>query len=450
MHNKNFFLLIFMAIAPVSHLLSQDATLKDTTSILNLTLKDAQDYAMRNNKMVISAQLDVDASKDTYWEAISAGLPQINVSGSLNDNLRLMTTLLPGELMGQPGTKIPVSFGTQFSTGATIQATTLIFNAPYIIGIETAKVAEKLNRHNLQRSELDTKETVSVTYFLILMSERSLEIVENNIANLRETLKATRAMLAAGMAEQTDVDQMESNVKMVENSRNQLERTIEVNYNLLRFQLGVPAGTKIVLKENLTSLTAQINVEALLSKEFDYTQNVSYILTDDQEKMSVLALKGKKAALLPSLAGFYTYGINGMGDKLSDLRWFKNSVIGLQLSVPIFSSGNRYSSIRKAQINVEKARTAKEMVSEQLLIQEKQLRYNLVNANMQYQTQKENVEISKRIYQSMENKFRHGMASSIELTQSNSLYLQAENNCISALFTLFQTKIALDKLLNNL
>ncbi|HOU96039.1 MAG TPA: TolC family protein, partial [Bacteroidales bacterium] len=175
MHNKNFFLLILILIAPVSHLLSQDATLKDTTSILNLTLKDAQDYAMRNNKMVISAQLDVDASKDTYWEAISAGLPQINVSGSLNDNLRLMTTLLPGELMGQPGTKIPVSFGTQFSTGATMQATTLIFNAPYVIGIETAKVAEKLNRHNLQRSELDTKETVSVTYFLILMSERSLE-----------------------------------------------------------------------------------------------------------------------------------------------------------------------------------------------------------------------------------------------------------------------------------
>ncbi|HEX2967787.1 MAG TPA: TolC family protein, partial [Bacteroidales bacterium] len=59
-------------------------------------------------------------------------------------------------------------------------------------------------------------------------------------------------------------------------------------------------------------------------------------------------------------------------------------------------------------------------------------------------------EISKRVYASTENKFRQGMASSLDLTQANSLYLQAENNYISALMNLMQTKLALDKLLNNM
>jgi outer membrane protein TolC len=90
------------------------------------------------------------------------------------------------------------------------------------------------------------------------------------------------------------------------------------------------------------------------------------------------------------------------------------------------------------------------MVEEQLLLQEKQLRYNLVNANQQYVTQKENVEVSKRVYASTENKFKQGMASSLELTQSNTLYLQAENNYVSSLMNLLQTKVALDKLLNNM
>jgi len=44
-------------------------------------------------------------------------------------------------------------------------------------------------------------------------------------------------MYSVGMAEATDVDQMVSNVTMVENNRSTLERTIELNYNLLRFQL---------------------------------------------------------------------------------------------------------------------------------------------------------------------------------------------------------------------
>ena len=139
-----------------------------------------------------------------------------------------------------------------------------------------------------------------------------------------------------------------------------------------------------------------------------------------------------------------------MGDKISNQQWFRNSITGLQLSIPIFASGQKYTKIKKAEINLEKARTTKDMVTEKLKIQEKQLRYNLVNANIQYNSQKDNVEVSKRVYTSMENKFRQGMASSLELTQANSLYLQAENNYVSALMNLLQTKLALDKLLDNM
>jgi outer membrane protein TolC len=191
-------------------------------------------------------------------------------------------------------------------------------------------------------------------------------------------------------------------------------------------------------------------VESLLSQAFDINQNVNYKLILGAEQMSSLMLKTQKATVLPTLAGFYNYGTNGMGDKVSELQWFPNSMTGLQLSVPIFASGQRYTKIKKAQISLDKARNTKEMVTEQLLLQEKQLRYNLVNANLQYKSQKANVDVSKRVYTSTENKFKQGMASSLELTQSNSLYLQAENNYVSALMNLLQTKLALDKLLNNM
>jgi len=207
---------------------------------------------------------------------------------------------------------------------------------------------------------------------------------------------------------------------------------------------------KIILTETLEGMTSDVDVEALLSQQFEYTKNVNYRLIEGAEQMSSLMLKTQKAAVLPTLAGFYNYGTNGMGDKVSDLQWFQNSMAGLQLSVPIFASGQRYTKIRKAQISLDKARNTKDMVTEQLLLQEKQLRYNLVNANLQYKSQKANVEVSKRVYASTENKFKQGMASSLELTQANSLYLQAENNYVSALMNLLQTKLALDKLLNNM
>lgn len=418
---------------------------------LKLSLKEAQEYAIQNNKMMISSRMEVEASKVAVWETISNALPQITASGSFTDNLKLMTTLLPGEFFGEPaGTKVPITFGSQYNTGASIQASLLLFNAPLYIGIETTKLANKLSEKNLAKTELDTKESVSTAYYLILVAERSLEILNGNIANLNETLKSTRSMYSAGMAESTDVDQMVSNVSMVENTRSSMQRSIELNYNLLRFQLGVTAETQIILTESLDDLTSEINIEALLSQQFDHKQNLNYILIEGQEKLSSLALKSQKALVMPTLAGFYSYGINGMGDKISSQQWFQNSMTGLQLSIPIFGSGQKYSQIKKAAINFEKAKTTKEMVTEQLLLQEKQLRYNLVSANLNYKSQKDNVEVSKRVYASTENKFKQGMASSLELTQANSLYLQAENNYVSALMNLLQTKLALDKLLNNI
>lgn len=419
-------------------------------SEMNLTLKEAQDFAVKNNKMVKNARLDADASKVAIWSAISNVLPQLNTSGSFNDNLKLMTTLLPGDFFGKPGEKVPVTFGSQFNTSANVSASILLFNAPALIGIETTKLANKLSLQNLEKSEQDIKETVSSIYYLILVSERSLDIVEKNIQNLNETLKSTKAMLVAGMAEQTDVDQMMSNVTMVENSRSTLQRANEVNYNLLRFQLGVTIDTKINLKETLENLVATVDVDALLAQQFDYNKNVNYRLIEGAERLSYLQLKTMKSLTLPTLAGFYNYGVNGMGDKVSSQQWFPNSMTGLQISIPIFASGQRYANIKRAQINLEKARTTKDMVTDQLLLQEKQLRYNLVSANQQYKSQKDNVDVSKRVYTSTENKYKQGMVSSLELTQANSLYLQAENNYISALMNLLQTKLALDKLLNNM
>jgi outer membrane protein len=417
---------------------------------LKLSLKEAQDYAIQNNKMMITSRMEVEASKVAIWETISNALPQVTASGSFTDNLKLMTTLLPGDFFGKPGEKVPVTFGSQYNSGASVSASLLLFNAPLYIGIETTKLANKLSEKNLAKTELDTRESVSTAYYLILVSERSLEILNGNIANLNETLKSTRSMFSAGMAESTDVDQMISNVTMVENTISSMQRSIELNYNILRFQLGVSADTKISLTQTLENFTSEINIEALLSQQFDHKQNLNYILIEGQEKMSSLALKSQKASVLPTLAGFYSYGVNGMGDKISTQQWFQNSMTGLQLSVPIFGSGQKYSQIKKAQINYEKARTTKDMVTEQLLLQEKQLRYNLVNANLQYKSQKDNVEVSKRVYTSTENKYKQGMASSLELTQANSLYLQSENNYVSALMNLLQTKLALDKLLNNM
>jgi outer membrane protein TolC len=225
---------------------------------------------------------------------------------------------------------------------------------------------------------------------------------------------------------------------------------MEVNYNMLRFLLGVPGETAIELTETLDDITGKIDVDALITDEFRMEDNITYQLIESQVAMSELALKSAKASTLPSLAGSIYYNRNGMGDELLHMQYFPSSAVAVQLQIPIFASGLRDAKIKKARINLEKAGNSKSMVSEQLLMQERQLRYNLLSANEQFKSQKANIEIAGRVLKSFENKYNQGMASSLDLTQANNNYLTAQNNYISALMNLLQTKVAFDKLMNKL
>lgn len=418
---------------------------QDVPAALSLTVDQAVEYAIDNNRSVASARYELLASEKGVWETMAAGLPSIDASASLSYNLAIMTRIID---FG--GTPTPFKFGTNYDASVGASLSTAVFNAPWLVGVKTAKMASTLARQGLTQTTLETKESVKNVYFLILTLKESLNVVDANLENLNKILASTKAMFSVGMAEATDVDQMQVTVTMLENSKASMMRSLEVNHNMLRFLLGVPGETALELTDNLSGITEKIDVDALVAEEFIIGDNISYQLIESQLAMSELALKSAKATALPSLAGSIYYNRNGMGDELMHMQYFPYSAVALQLQIPIFASGLRDAKIKKAKINLEKAGNSKAMVSEQLLMQERQLRYNLLSANEQFKSQKANVGIAGRVLESFENKYSQGMASSLDLTQANNNYLTAQNNYIQALMNLLQTKVAFDKLMNKL
>jgi outer membrane protein len=423
----------------------QWVTAQETPASLSLTVDQAVEYALDKNKSVASARYDLLASEKAKWEAIAAGLPTVDGSASINNNLAVMTRII--DFNGVP---TPIKFGTTYDDSFGASASTLVFNAPWFVGIQTSKLAAVLASQGLTLTKIETTESVINAYHLILTLQETIKVIDQNLTNLYEVLASTEAMYSVGMAEATDVDQMKSNVSMLKNNRASMERSMELNYNMLRFLLGVERGTVINLTDNLEGTVAGINVEALVADEFKLENNINYQLIESQLKMSELSLKGAKATAFPTLAGAIYYTKTGMGNELGSMQYFPYSAVGLQLQVPILASGLRYAKIKKAQINYEKAQNTKSMVSDQLLLQEKQLRYNLLSANDQYKSQKENIEIAARVLKSIQNKYNQGMASSLDLTQANNNYLAAQSNYLNAVANLLQTKVAFDKLMNRL
>jgi len=166
-----------------------------------------------------------------------------------------------------------------------------------------------------------------------------------------------------------------------------------------------------------------------------------------QEEINENMLNLEQWNFAPTLNGFYNYNAKIL---TTGFDMNPNHLAGLSLYVPIFSSGMRKARVDQAKIDYNIAQINRSIMEDQLNLQEKQIKYNLQSSLENLFTQRENVEVAQRVYDSYRRKFEQGMATSLDLTQANGNYLDAESNYITAVMEVLNAKLQLDKLMNNL
>jgi len=415
-------------------------TLKAQESI-SLSLEKAIEYALQYNKVLQNAKFSVQSTKEKIRETTAAGLPQASASVDYNNflggnaELRLDPTAPPAIIEFNPTSSFKFSVNQ------------LVFSGSYYVGLQLAKLAYQTSGLNSQKTELDIKEQVTRAYYLVLVSERAVKIIEANKINSKKVYEKTRNLANAGIIEKTEADKLSVMVTSVENAQKAAERQLEMAYNLLRLQLGADAKSEINLTTQLDEVSQQSKFENAIVNPFNIENNIDYNLVLMQGKISKSQISLQKTNYLPTLAAFYSYTEKLLKPKF-DMT--PKNVVGLNLSIPIFSSGMKKSKVAQAKINLHMAETTSQLVNQQLTIQEKQLRYNLNNLLEQYQNQKMNVDIAKEVFDKMNLKFQQGIVSSLELTSANNNYLSAESSYVDILFQLLDAELALRKLNGNL
>lgn len=423
-------LITFMAIL-IPWLLQAQETPNEPQS---LSLEQAVTFAVKYNKELQISEKNIELRNKMVMEAISQGLPQINAG------LDYVTYF--GKKMELMGNSMDMSSSTL--TGNISQ---LLFSGQWILGIQTSKIAKQIAAQQVDLTELDIKETVYNSYYTILASERLMEIVKENLENMSKIQAHTENMYNAGTAEITDVDQIRITVGQLKNSLLVMQRTVDVNYNLLRLQLGLQAGTPITLTDALEKFLEEGNFLQLALQSFDLNKNMQYQVMQTQEELQKKMVGLKKWAYAPTLSANYNFNhkLLAPGFNMS----LKHSAT-FTLNVPIFSGLQRKAQLDQEKITLEQTVLNKSLLEDQLQLQEEQYKFALKNALEDYNLQKENIEVAKKVLNNYQHKYNAGTVSSLDLTQANNNYLTAENNYTSACLTLLQAQTQLEKLYNEL
>jgi outer membrane protein TolC len=426
---------------------------QEEADTLYFSMDEALSFAMENNLNAKNASLDVEAADQRVWETVATGLPQVSASVNYNYNINLPTTLIP-DFTGDPSEKIAIQFGTKHNASAGVLGNQLLFSGEYIIGLQTAKIFKEFARRNKERTEQQVRQGVIENYYLVLLGEATLKLLEKNRENVRSTYEETTQLYKAGFVEEIEADQLEVVLIDLNNSVLSMERQIMATKNLLKYQMGVDRVKNIVLKDNLVDLVLAIDYTATLGTDFIIEENITYQILSEQERLAYMDLKLKRSAYLPTLSAFYSMDFAAQRDEFNFFAgeddWYRASMLGLSFNVPIFSSGFRKAGVSQKRIAYEQARNNKEFASEGLQVEFTQYRYDFANALEKHQSDKKNLELSEKVVQVTNSKYVEGLATSLELTQVNNQYLQALTNYTSSMVEVLNAKIKIDLLMNKI
>jgi len=451
-------------------------------SPMAFSLKQAQDYALQNSPSVKNAKIDIEIAKKKIWETTAIGLPQVTSKLSYSYMITMSSILEQlnsfssigtnfGEIYGMLaslGVKTgdmyvlhkldsiqKASAGASSETPATlddmrwgltydITATQLIFSGAYLVGLQTTKVFKQMSEIGVEKSENDVNEQVSNAYFLVLIAQENRDILDSSYANTAKILEYIKSMNKEGFVEETDVDQLQITLSTLKNTLDMITRQVEVAKNLLKFQMGLALENNITLTDDLNSLISAADFVGLGASEFKVENNTDYLMMSTQEKLAGLNVKLQKSTFLPDMAVFFQHQEN-FNDKT--ISFTPPNLIGVGVTIPLFSSGMRLAKVSQAQLSLEKSKNVKEQVANGLKVSFSDTKSSFLSAYNKYLVLKQNVSLANKIYNKSLIKYKEGIIGSLELSTAQNQYLQAQSSYYASIIELTSTKSKLEKLI---
>ncbi|OOG63729.1 TolC family protein [Flavobacterium sp. A45] len=422
-----------------------------------LTLKAAITYALENKAEAKKARLSVENSEYQIEEVRSRALPQISANGSLTYNPILQTNVIDGSAFGAPGTTIQASFGQKWTSGAGVTLTQTIFDQSVFTGLRAAQSTREFYQINNQLTEEQVIERVANNYYSVYVQRERLALLDSNYVNTSKVRDIVKGQFDNGLAKKIDLDRIIVKMSNIDTERQQIINQIQLQENALKFFMGMPIETVIVIPKTEFEATP-----AALSEAPNVENRTEYLLLKKQEELLQFQKTAIKAEYYPTLNLVAGYNYIGQGPEVplfakpaDGVYWSDYSAIGLNLRVPIFTGFGTRARVRQADVDI---RTLQEDIKDTQLsldLDYRNAKTQIENNLITIGNQKENMRLAGEILKNTKNNYLQGLASLTDLLDAENASLEAQNNYTRAVLaykiaeiTLIKSKGELRTLLN--
>ena len=434
----------------------------------NYNLEECINYAFEHQTTLLNANLDQKIADAKVKETIAIGLPQISGSMDFTDFIKRPTSLFPdfvqptvydiisnenirnasGNVITQPsnvGGLVPVQFQQKYTSNMSLSVNQLLFDGSYIIGLQASKTYKELSKKMYSRSKIETNVAVTKAFYLVLVNNEQVTLLNANIDQLKKQLDQTNTLFKNGFVEKIDTDRLTVLYNNLTTEKQNILRSLALGIDFLKFQMGMPITDGLSLIGKINEI--KFDQVVLKTDTSDFSNRIEYSLAQTQLKLNELDLKRYKSAFLPTLSangsGAYQYQNNSFSDLYATK--YPSVYVGLRLSVPIFSSGQRLQKVKQSEYALQKSANDLSYSKNAIQLDIKRSISNYTNSLNSLENQKRNLDLANEVLKVSKIKYEQGLGSSLEVTQAQTSLKEAENNYINALYEALIYKVDTEK-----
>ena len=436
---------------------------------LRLSLDEAQQYALEHNASMQNADLDVKKAELERWKTLSSMLPQVRTGFDYQNMCgytmnfgggRSMMSMIPDTIL-VGGVPVPITIpgaeeasstesgGIAMNPNGTFSVTASIaLTGAQIVGTLLQDISMQMTDINRQQTAQQTRSNVKNIYVSILVMQQTVGLLDSSLANLERLAATAQASVDVGAAEQVDADKLQVQVASMKSSINSSKRSLQALRNSMLLQLGADVDADFELTTPVDQILSVDNATQLLGRGFDLTKNYNYQLLEQSENLARRNVTMAYMDFTPTLSAYYQYSAKTYFGRDEGFNMTPPNMVGASLTLPLFTSGTRTANVKSAKIALQESVNSRRQAEDGLRVQYNQLCYDLASALETYDIQSRNLDVTRRVFDNLTEKYRYGRASSLEVTNASTDIISAQSSYIQAVMSVISAQTALEDLIN--
>lgn len=428
--------------------------------VFRLSADQAKEMALERLLSLENLRIDKKIQEAGNKEITGQALPQVKGNASVMHYFNIPVTFIPdfispavydvlvnegvrdqnGNPIVKPGGEpqlFPAAFGVPWQASVGFSIEQLLFQPDVFVGLKARDASIELTEFNIKVMEDSIKANVLRSYYSVVIAEKRKEILNESVLRLEKLLSDQTEMYNNGFAERLDTERTQVTLNNLKTSLAQITNIVSLGYAALKFSTGLAQTDSIELTDDLNA--EQLKAGLLeLADNFNYEDRNEIGLLNTMEELNELDLQRYKLGKMPTIAAFWNFSENAQRHKFNFFNfnedWYKTSVVGVNISVPIFSGFSQNRRIEKARLNLEKTRNNITDLKRAIDLQQVSAINTLKNALSAVEVQERNMELAEKVFNTTKIKFEQGLGSSFEILQAQTEFETAQSNYFQALY----------------